>query len=77
MEAQLAQGPERRTPAQRLQPVRLVTLEADHRHLAGRAMDAHVGDIALPPGKVRLERLPGRKGMPGDGVLLQNRRPGD
>jgi integrase len=51
---QLAQASERRSVAQRLQPVRLVALEAHHRHLAGRAVNAHVGDAALPPGEVRL-----------------------
>ena len=67
---QLAQRSERRPPAERLQPVRLVTLEAGDRRLAGRAVDAHVRDLALPLGEMRLERLPAREAMPGDRVLL-------
>src|SRR6476660_5658154 len=67
---QLAQAAERRPSAQRLQPMRLVALEAGDRRLAGRAVHAHVRDIPLPPGKVRLERFPALKAVPGESVLL-------
>ena len=42
-----------------MQSVRLVALEADDWRLASRAVHADVGDLALPIGEVRLERLPG------------------
>ena len=67
---QFAQRSERRPPADRLQPVRLVTLEAGDRCLAGRAVDTHVRHLVLPLGEMRLECLPAREGMPRDRVLL-------
>lgn len=60
-----------RPPAERLQTVRLVTLEASHRRLAGRAVDTHVRHLALPLGKMRLECLPACEGMTRDRVLLR------
>ena len=39
-------------------PVCLVTRKARDRRLARRAVHADVRDLALPPGQMRLERLP-------------------
>src|SRR5205085_9715150 len=55
---------------ERLQPVRFVTLEADYRRLAGRAVDTRVRHLALPLGEMRLECLPAREGVSRDRVLL-------
>ena len=50
--------------------MRFVALETGDRRLAGRAMHTDVRDLPLPLGQVRLERLPAREGVPGDGVLF-------
>ncbi|MGY3495014.1 hypothetical protein ACVW1B_004433 [Bradyrhizobium sp. USDA 4502] len=67
---QFTQGSERRLPAERLQPMYLVTRKAEDRRLAGRAVDANVRDFTLPPVEMRLECLPAREGMPRNRVLL-------
>jgi hypothetical protein len=67
---QLPQAAERRPVPERFQPMPLVALEASHRRLAGRAVRAHVRDVALPFGEVRLERFPACEGVSRDRVLL-------
>src|SRR5215472_18010155 len=67
---QFAQQSERRSPAERLQPVRLITLEATDRYLAGRAVDTHVRHLTLPLGQMRLECLPACEAMARDRILL-------
>nr|WP_245266282.1 hypothetical protein [Bradyrhizobium sp. WSM1743] len=59
-------GSERRLPAERLQPMYLVTREADDRRLAGRAVDTNVRNLTLPPVEMRLECFPAWEGMTGD-----------
>src|SRR3974390_857725 len=67
---QLAQHSERGPPAERLQPVRLVALEASDRRLTGRAVGSYVCHLTLPLRQVRLEGLPARKAAARDRVLL-------
>ena len=50
-----------RTPLQRLQTGGLDPREPVDRPLAGRAMDAHVGDVAHPGDQMGLQRLPAGK----------------
>lgn len=67
---QFAQRSKRLLPAKRLQPMCLLTREADDRRLARRAVNTHVRHLTLPLGEMRLECLPAREGMPRNRVLL-------
>ena len=49
--------------------------EALPRGNAGRAVNAHVGHLALPARQVRLQRRPALEGVTGDGVLLDVTHP--
>ena len=59
-----------RTPLQRLQAGRLDPREPVDRPLAGRAMNAHVGDVAHPGDQMSFQRLPAGKPSSRQRILL-------
>jgi hypothetical protein len=67
---QLARRVEGRNPGNQLESFGLGALESVDRRLAGRAMQAHIGDIPRPGFKMRLQGFPAREAAAGNRVPL-------
>lgn len=67
---QVADLAERRAAVERPQGCGFRPLEPLERRLPGRAVPAYIGDLAHPPGQVRLQRRPALEVAPGNGVAL-------